>query len=118
MVMTASLLTGCGSDTKTTPDSSGVTGRVTLGPQCPVEIQGQPCADQPAAGVKVTVAKKLGGEKVASTTTNADGSYRVSVEPGDYVVTADAGMSCEEVETRVTASAFSTVDVPCDTGIR
>lgn len=119
------LLAGCGDpDGETARESSGVAGRVSLGPQCPVEVPGEPCADEPAAGAKVTVAKQVpgdlygGGDVVARTTTQADGSYRVAVAPGNYVVTADAGMSCELMDARVTAGAYSTVDIPCDTGIR
>lgn len=55
---------------------------------------------------------------VARTTTGADGSYRVAVAPGDYVVTAEAGMSCELMDARVPPRAYTKVDIPCDTGIR
>ena len=78
----------------------------------------------PTAGSRVTVAKQLpgdshaGGEVVARTTTDADGSYRIAVAPAKYVVTADAGMSCELMDARVEAGAYSKVDLPCDTGIR
>jgi hypothetical protein len=120
-----SFLAGCGDQgSGTTSDPSGVAGRVYLGPQCPVETESEPCADEPAAGSRVTVAKQLpgdsyaGGEVVARTTTAADGSYRVAVAPGKYVVTADAGMSCELMDARVTAGTYSEVDIPCDTGIR
>ena len=119
------LLAGCGDHGPgTTLDQSGVTGRVHLGPQCPVETEGEPCEDKPAAGSRVTVAKQLpgdsyaGGDVVARTTTEADGSYRVVVAPGRYVVTADAGMSCELMDARVVAGAYSKVDISCDTGIR
>jgi len=95
-----------------TRDQSGVAGRVYLGPQCPVETEGEPCEDEPAAGSRVTVAKQLpgdsyaGGEVVVRTTTDADGSYRVAVAPGMYVVTADAGMSCELMDVRVERRLF------------
>ena len=119
------LLAGCGDHSPgTTLDQSGVTGRVHLGPQCPVETEGEPCEDKPAAGSRVTVAKQLsgdsyaGGHVVARTTTDADGSYRVVVAPGKYVVTADAGMSCELMDAQVEAGAYSKVDISCDTGIR
>lgn len=55
---------------------------------------------------------------VARTTTDADGSYRVAVAPGEYVVTADAGLSCELMDARVAPGAYTKVDIPCDTGIR
>jgi hypothetical protein len=55
---------------------------------------------------------------VARATTNADGRYRILVAPGDYVVTADAGMSCELMDARVTNGAYAEVDIPCDSGIR
>ena len=105
------------------PDS-GVTGVVHLGPQCPVETVDDPCDDQPAAHVGVTVSEQLPGEAyaagktVAHGTTDARGAFRVAVAPGQYVVTADAGMSCELMDARVTAGSFVEVDVPCDTGIR
>ena len=125
MALAVSFLAGCGDqDAGTSRNQSGVAGRVYLGPQCPVETEGDPCADEPAAGSRVTVAKQLpgdsyaAGEVVARTTTDADGNYRVAVAPGKYVVTADAGMSCELMDARVAAGAYSKVDIPCDTGIR
>jgi hypothetical protein len=125
IALAGSILAGCGDQgSGTTRDQSGVAGRIYLGPQCPVETEGDPCEDEPAAGSRVTVAKQVpgdsyaGGEVVARTSTGADGSYRVAVEPGKYVVTANAGMSCELMDARVTAGAFSKVDVPCDTGTR
>ena len=125
IALVASFVVGC-SDQQAgrTTDESGVAGWVQLGPQCPVETEDDPCATKPAAGVSVTVAKQLSGdayalgEVVARTTTAADGSFRVAVEPGDYVVTADAGMFCELMDARVAAGAYSRVDIPCDTGIR
>jgi hypothetical protein len=125
IALVVSSLAGCGAqDPGTTRDRSGVAGRVHLGPQCPVETEGDPCQDQPAAGARVTVARQLpgnpgaGGEVVARTTTDADGTYRVAVPPGTYVVTARAGMSCEPRDTQVTSGAHSKVDIACDTGIR
>jgi hypothetical protein len=78
----------------------------------------RPCADKPAAGSNVTIVIQPRGDVVASTTTNVDGTYHVAVAPGNYVVTADAGMSCEAMKTQVTAGSYSQVDIPCDTGIR
>lgn len=125
-VLTAALLllAGCGEEQSASTRSSGVTGTVRLGPQCPVEQAGQPCDDQPAAGVQVTLSEQLPGEAYAAGAvitrgrTDADGGFRLAAPPGDYVVTADAGMSCELMDAPVTAGAYTDVDIPCDTGIR
>lgn len=125
LAVVASALLGCAQAGPTSPAlRSGVVGQVHLGPQCPVETVDDPCADEPAAGVSVTVSRQLpgeaytAGEVVARATTGADGGFRVAVAPGEYVVTADAGMSCELMDARVRAGSFTAVDVPCDTGIR
>lgn len=125
IVVAATLLAGCGSNgSGANLADSGIDGHVHLGPQCPVEIAGQPCADKPAAGAKITVTKQVSGdspasgEVVARTTTDADGNYRLVVEPGNYGVTADAGMSCELIDVRVGTGPYSKVDIACDTGIR
>lgn len=120
----AILLVGCADEQPEVAGDSGVEGLVHLGPQCPVETEGEPCDDQPAAAVEVTVSEQVAGEMygagepVAQTTTDALGRFRVAVPPGDYVVTAEAGMFCEFMDAHVTAGAYVTVDVPCDTGIR
>ena len=119
------LLAACGdAGSEEAAPTSGVEGHVLLGPQCPVEVEGEPCEDEPAADVEVTVHEQNPGESytagavVASTRTDADGRYRVAVEPGEYVVTAEAGMFCELMDVRVVDGEFATMDVPCDTGIR
>ncbi len=118
------ILAGCGSDAAGGRATSGVTGHVTLGPTCPVESAGSPCEDQPPANVVVTVSEALPGEAygagpaVARGTTNAEGSFRIAVPPGEYMVTAHAGMSCELMDARVLEDRFVTVTVTCDTGIR
>lgn len=114
----------CGEERPEAAAASGVEGTVHLGPQCPVVTPDEPCPDQPAAAVTVIVAEQppgeayVLGEEVARTTTDASGAFRVDVPPGDYVVTAEAGMSCELMDARVRAGEHVDVDVPCDTGIR
>jgi hypothetical protein len=127
VAVAVSFLAGCGEqggDSGATGHRAGIAGRVELGPQCPVQTENHPCADKPAAGSTVTIAKQVAGgsetegEVVARTTTNGDGSYRVGVAPGRYVVTTDAGMLCQPMVARVSAGAYSKVDFRCDTGIR
>ena len=118
------MLAGCGDESPATKTLSGVTGRVHVGPQCPVETAGDPCEDQPATNVTVTVSEQIPGDSYAAgdvvtrASTDDDGKYHIEIAPGDYVVTADAGMSCELMDASVTDGAFTMVDIPCDTGIR
>lgn len=118
------LLVACGDEQPAAEPDSGVTGLVHLGPQCPAESPGERCEDQPASGVTVIVSEQvageayLAGEEVARTTTATDGTFRLTVAPGLYVVSAEAGMSCELMDVRVVRGAYAEVDVPCDTGIR
>ena len=118
------VLVACGDQPPAAEPESGVTGVVHLGPQCPVESSTDPCDEQPASGVIVVVSEQIpgdayvAGEEVARTTTSADGTFTVTLAPGDYVVTAEAGMSCELMDARVVRGAYAQVDVPCDTGIR
>ena len=48
------------------PTTSGVTGLVHLGPQCPVEREDEPCDDDPAANVTVTVSMQIPGDAYAT----------------------------------------------------
>lgn len=126
MAVAVSLLTGCGDQGSSgaSHDDSGIAGLVHLGPRCPVRTEDDRCADKPAGGARITVTKDFPGDStsgdnvVARTTTNTDGTYRLAMAPGAYVVTADAGMSCDPVHTQVGVGAYSKVDIGCDTGIR
>ena len=126
LALTAAVLTmvACGDRGPAAEPDSGVTGVVHLGPQCPVESVTAPCDDEPAGGVAVIVSEQVpgdayvAGKEVARTTTDADGSFTLRLAPGEYVVTAEAGMSCELMDARVPRGAYAEVDVPCDTGIR
>jgi hypothetical protein len=118
------IVVACGDQERSEEPDSGVTGVVHLGPRCAVESSQDPCEDQAAAGVTVIVSVQIAGEayvageEVARTTTAADGTFTVALEPGHYVVTAEAGMSCELMDARVARGTYAEVDVSCDTGIR
>ena len=127
LAVAVSSLASCGvhgGDSGAARHPSGITGQVYVGPQCPVQTEEHPCADEPAAGSRVTIARQVPDNSgtevlvVARTTTNGHGAYRVAVGPGRYVVTTDAGMWCQPMDTRVTAGTYSYVEFRCDTGIR
>ena len=79
------MLAACGSPP---PADTGVEGVVTIGPTCPVVQVGQDCPDQPYAA-DLTVANPH-GKIIASTSADADGQFRISLAPGDYVLEARA----------------------------
>jgi hypothetical protein len=124
LALGAVVLVGCGTEDSAGQTMSGVTGSVHLGPQCPVERDDKPCHDDPAANVTVTVFAQIPGDAyamgklIAHGTTSADGGFRIGVTPGDYIVTAEAGMSCELMDAHVTTERYADVNIGCDTGIR
>ena len=118
------VVVACGDQQPAAEPDSGVTGVVNLGPQCPVQSAQDPCDEQAAASVTIIVSEQLPGEayvvgkEVARTATASDGTFTVALPPGEYVVTVEAGMSCELMDSRVARDTYAKVDVPCDTGIR
>jgi hypothetical protein len=103
---------------------SGIRGEATLGPRCPVmrDPPDPACADAPYAGTLVA-ASTNGGDVIKEFVTNADGTFNVSVSPGDYEIRSPQNGSmlprCMSQETiHVTAASYAETKVFCDTGIR
>jgi hypothetical protein len=99
---------------------SGVEGRVTIGPQCPVEQMGSPCPDAPYEAL-ITVSRD--GDTVRQTRSASDGTFRISLQPGRYGVVAGPidGSSLpfgRQVEVVVKQGTFTHVDLSVDSGIR
>jgi hypothetical protein len=101
------------------PCASGVTGRVTAGPTCPVERPDEPCPDKP---VETTVRLLRKDGSVAATEKSlSDGWFRMIVAPGTYRLVADWPSrigGCGPVEVNVEYGRFAYADIGCDTGIR
>ena len=99
---------------------SGIEGRVTIGPQCPVEQMGSPCPDAPYEAL-ITVTRD--GDTVEQTQSRADGTFRIPLPPGTYSVVAGPvdGSSMpfgRQVEVVVTPGTLTHVDLSVDSGIR
>ena len=94
-----------------------------LGPTCPVQrIPPDPqCADRPYATALV-VTTVDGSRVIATFPSNADGTFRVAVPPGEYAIRPAASANilprCSEQLVTVRASAYTTTTISCDTGIR
>ena len=101
------------------PCPSGVEGRVTAGPTCPVQRADQPCADRPVETTLRLLRKD--GSVAATGKSGADGSFRIAVAPGSYRLVADWPSrvgGCAPVDVTVEQGQFTHADVSCDTGIR
>ena len=102
--------------------ATGVGGRVTGGPTCPVERPNDPsCAPRPVTGA-VLVVRDSGETEVARFTTDGSGFYRIALAPGSYTLEAapaDGFMHAPSPQTISVAQGVETaLDVAYDTGIR
>lgn len=102
----------------TTSSTTGVAGRVTAGPTCPVERPDQPC---PPAPVNATVEALDGsGRSVARTATDDQGAFTLPLPPGAYtlrVIHDGPFPRCPDTPVTVT-DGETHVDIDCDSGIR
>ncbi|MHB1164780.1 MAG: hypothetical protein ACYC90_08775 [Candidatus Nanopelagicales bacterium] len=88
-------------------------GTVTLGPFCPVQRPGAPCAIPPGAFDGAEVLARDGGVEVR-TPVSPNGRFTLGLDAGTWQVTATAGMSCGTV----TVTRSGPISIECDTGIR
>jgi carboxypeptidase family protein len=99
---------------------AGIQGRVLLGPMCPVQQVGSPCPDKAIkADITVTDAD---GKTVATSHSDADGSYRIALPPGSYTVAAkrpdDSFGFGKPVTVEVSGRTFVNLNLLVDSGIR
>lgn len=101
--------------------ASGIEGVVTIGPACPVQIQGTPCPNQPYAA-KIVVHQ--GSNVVTTFETGADGRFHIPLDPGTYDVSAVSlqsnGISrmTPIPPVDVKDGAYTSVSIVFDSGIR
>ena len=100
-------------------DASGVVGRLTAGPTCPVARSDQPCPPNPV--VARVEAVDPTGNVAGMTTTDDAGRYAIHLAPGSY--TLHVGIDgpfprCPESGVTVAPGPPITVNIDCDTGIR
>jgi len=115
-VLALMLLAGCSGEPTAV---ATVSGRVELGPTCPVETEASPCPPAPAAGVTVELRDPDG--VVAATTTGSDGSFQLSAPAGDFELIARSteGLPSEDSEqVHLDAGDDLAIDLMLDTGIR
>jgi hypothetical protein len=100
--------------------AAGIQGKVLLGPMCPVQQAGSPCPDRPIKAEIIVAASD--GKAVATGHSDGDGSYRISLLPGSYTVTAKrpggAFGTGKPVAVRVPVGTFVQLNLQIDSGIR
>jgi hypothetical protein len=114
------VVAACGDDTADTAPATGIRGKATMGPQCPVEVAGSPCPDSPFVGqIKVLTPQEV---EVDTVLTDDQGRFQVTLVPGSYVVIADTGGPGppfpEPQRVLVPEEGFAEVTLLVDTGIR
>lgn len=100
------------------PDS-GIRGRVVVGPTCPVQRVGQDCVRPYQATIRIR--HKATGRLVARVRSSADGSFRVALAPGSYVLVPQAGRPyprSSPLAATVHSHRYTSVTIRYDSGIR
>ena len=106
------------------PFKSGVSGKVLLGPTCPVErIPPDPnCADKPyQTTVQVIAVGSPKSSPFATVSSDKDGNYKIMLPPGEYALQPVGGKvlpRCETKTVTIEPDKVSEVNISCDTGIR
>jgi len=75
----AVLVVACQAELPAEPVTSGIEGRVTIGPSSPIIGVGTPSANEPYAAV-IVVKDNATGKEMARVQTGPDGSFRVALE--------------------------------------
>lgn len=101
------------------PADSGIQGQVTIGPVCPVVMEGMDCADKPyqASFTVLTTERK----EVTRFQSDVNGYFEINLSPGDYILvpaSPNALPYAAEQQFTVLAGQFTQLTVIYDSGIR
>ena len=114
-------LTAC-SITPTPDGTGGIEGQVLIGPTCPVVSPNDlDCADKPYQATLTIL--NTSGAKLTQFTTNANGIFRINLNPGEYILRPESpsGTSlpvAQEQSFTVITGQFTQLTVTYDSGIR
>lgn len=101
--------------------SSGMKGKVLLGPTCPVETEPPDpnCAEKPYARGLLAVSRA--GKMVAKAKTDRKGEFSIALPPGTYIITQLAQNFYPRIHSEpivIVKNKFTSVIIHGDTGIR
>jgi hypothetical protein len=114
LVILALVLAACGA---AAPANTGIRGTILAGPACPGPARlDSPCPDRPVA---MTVEVVSGTAVAATVTTDAAGTFTVSLAPGTYSLRSKTGFPIlRSTDVVVVAGVYTAVELHADTGIR
>ena len=102
--------------------TSGIEGKITIGPTCPVErVPPDPnCADKP---YQATIIVKTADEQkeISSFSSDKDGKFKVKLIPGTYVLVPVRNNTYPQASSQkviVKVNNFTQVNISFDSGIR
>ncbi|MHB8604653.1 MAG: hypothetical protein ACYDCK_05305 [Thermoplasmatota archaeon] len=122
-LVVAAWLSGCLAGRPAGDLGSGIAGVAMVGPTCPVERNPPDpnCADRPYRG-NLTVTSADGSIAVKTFSTDADGRFNVTLAAGTYAIRSENPNGLPRCASNgtiaVRASAWTTANVSCDSGIR
>ncbi len=106
------------------PYDSGIQGKVTLGPVCPV-MRNPPepeCADKAyETTVQIIAVGSSKSSPFATVKTDKNGAYKIMLPPGEYAVQPIGGNPlprCSTENVSVAPKVIRVVNISCDSGIR
>jgi hypothetical protein len=116
LVVSLIVLSACGGGATSARDS-GIEGKATIGPTCPLEQIGQPPCVAPYRGPVVVHREN---HTVTTFQTGTDGRFKVNLVPGTYTLTSNGAMppTLSPVDVVVRAHAYTPVTLDFDSGIR
>lgn len=101
-------------------NTSGIKGKVLLGPTCPVEISNNPCPDKAYSGLEIKI-KNSSGRVLKTVVSAADGSFSTDLPAGKYELeyqTIIPPKMTVNKEVIIESSKASNVNIQLDSGIR
>ena len=107
---------GCGGQM---PPDTGMEGQVTIGPVSPVSRPGE--LDSRPYDATISIVRVSDSCVVATISSGSDGTFRVALRPGRYLVRPSQGSPypiAREQEVTVVAGQYAHVVVSYDSGIR
>lgn len=103
----------------TTTSASGIEGAIVVGPTHPGPVRPGIASTSPLSNSAFVVSKETGA--IAEFTTDAQGRFKVSVQPGHYTVVKKGPQNvgrCGPFVVDVNAGQMTKVEWHCDTGMR